>query len=112
MFDRKFERLSKGRAADHGVAVDAVVADALPCAGSQTYIGVLRQCARVSVDSKTLPMRDSSVWVFKMAWLNSSAGEQILHRNTLRRKFGSQRPQSEQALGGRIEIGRQRTDDL
>src|SRR5207248_9192560 len=65
MIEREQQRVAKGSARDHGVAIDAVVADALPRAGEQSDVGALGELLGVAVDGQPLPVRDTRMRVFE-----------------------------------------------
>ncbi len=77
MIEREQQRIAKGSARDHGVAIDAVVADALPRAGKQPNVGSLGEFLGVAVDGQPLPVRDARVRVFELTGIDAGSRKQV-----------------------------------
>jgi hypothetical protein len=77
MIERKQKRIAERSAGNHRVAVDAVVADALPRSGKQGDIGSLGEPLGVAVNGEPLPVRDARACVFELRGVDAGSREQV-----------------------------------
>ena len=112
VIEREQKGVSEGAARDHRVAIDAVIADALPCAGQQADVGSFRQPLGVPVDREPLPVRDARMRILELRGVDAGSRKQVAHRNALRRKLGRERRKTQEVLGRRVRVARDRGDEL
>ncbi|MNP07666.1 hypothetical protein D3C76_996990 [compost metagenome] len=98
VLDPEIDGLAKGFTAQHGVAEDPEITDALPPSGAQATVGMQHQAPHVGKNHHFLPVRDPCVGVLHLCQRKLGTVQQPRLTHALGLQFGHQGRQAEHVV--------------